>query len=69
MSDGKKKLGRPYADDRDGEMARITFRVDAETKAALEKLEKAEGPNIRGRRSIVLRKLILEAVRQLSDSV
>ncbi len=61
MTDGKKKLGRPFSDDTDGEMERVTFRVDLETKAALERLEEREGPNVRGRRSVVLRKLILAA--------
>ncbi len=45
---------------RKGEMRVVTFRIDRDTLAALEELE-ASMPKVRGRRSIILRKLILDA--------
>lgn len=66
-TDGKKKLGRPASDEKRDEMERITFRVDPETKAALDSLVAKEPGDIRGRQSIVLRRLILAAIGKLSD--
>jgi len=36
----------------------LSFRVDAETHEMLQALEEGEGPSVRGRRSILLRRLI-----------
>ena len=60
MTTGKVKLGRPFVIEGASTITRITFGVDRETLAALEELERVE-PAIRGRRSTVLRRLILEA--------
>jgi hypothetical protein len=44
------------------ELARITFRIDAQTLEALEALERTSGySDVRGRRSMVLRRVILDA--------
>lgn len=60
---GRLKLGRPFVDDtsEDKALTKVSFRVDGETLAALEQLERDAGPAVRGRRSIVLRQLILDA--------
>lgn len=56
-----KKTGRPPAAETGrGEMPRITFRIDLDTLIALQELEQIEPP-VRGRRSSVLRRLILDA--------
>lgn len=47
-----------------GGLPRINFRLDEETLAALVDLEKAL-PNVRGRRSVLLRQLILDAHARL----
>jgi hypothetical protein len=39
---------------------RITIRLDEETKTVLDELLKQEGPNVRGRTSVFIRKLIHE---------
>lgn len=63
MSDPKVKLGRPFKGN-EGGMRKVTFRVDEETDAALKVLEESVGPRVRGRTSILLRKLILDAFVQ-----
>lgn len=61
-----KKPGRPPKGSTDGEMKKITFRVDEETFAALQKLEAnfPVGTVAWGRRSQLLRKLILDAANR-----
>ncbi len=54
------KPGRPPNGEQRDEMAKITFRVDGDTLAALEELERSE-PAVRGRRSALLRRLIQRA--------
>jgi hypothetical protein len=57
-----RKPGRPKKTDAGEEMTKISFRIDGETLAALKRLETRDGsPDIRGRRSTVLRRLILDA--------
>jgi hypothetical protein len=56
-----KKFGRPPAGEARESMRKVTFRLDAETLAALEVLEVDVGPDVRGRRSVLLRRLILNA--------
>lgn len=63
-NDGKTKLGRKFKDDESGEMDRIALRVDKETMAALNRLIAREPGDIRGRRSIIIRRLILSADEQ-----
>ena len=55
------KLGRRFADDPGDPMVKVTVRLDRETLAALKTLEQAAGPAVRGRRSVLLRRLILDA--------
>lgn len=55
------KLGRPELDEVREKLRSITFRVDPETERELKELEKTIGKDIRGRRSIVLRRIIHEA--------
>lgn len=60
-----RKLGRPANDEpKRDDLTTVVFKVDGETLAALKLLEAAAGPNIRGRRSAVLRELILGAIRK-----
>lgn len=60
------KPGRPRAADTSGEMVKITFRLDAAGDAALTALEEEfGGPPCRGRRSLTLRKLVVDAFEQL----
>jgi hypothetical protein len=62
-----RKPGRPKKDDAGEEMTKISFRIDGETLSALERLEARDGsPDIRGRRSTVLRRLILDADKAAS---
>lgn len=63
MNDGKKKLGRKFKDDSDDKMKMISFKVDRETWDVLQELEAAEGREVTGKRSTVLRRLILNAKR------
>ena len=62
------KLGRPRDDaPHRAELKSITFKLDEETAAALERVERVfGGPDLRGRTSAVLRRLILEADRKNS---
>lgn len=64
MSD-RLRLGRP-PDGRPAQTLRtVTFRVDEETDQALAKLISAVGgPKIRGKLSVVLRRLILDAANK-----
>lgn len=53
------KLGRPRKTERrENEPRKITCVLDDDTLYKLEELEAKEGPNIRGRRSTLLRRLI-----------
>ena len=52
--------GRPPKDEHRADLAIINFKVDAETLAILERLE-SRFPAVRGRRSMLLRKLIHDA--------
>ncbi len=64
MSDGKNKFGRPFKTDSDpeGEMGKFTFRLDKETTAKLDALaSKEDVAVVRGRKAIVIRRLIHEA--------
>jgi hypothetical protein len=54
------KVGRG---DGSGPMEKITFRIDSQTKAALAELVRDYGPEVRGSRSVLLRKLVLEAIK------
>ncbi len=66
MGDKMKKPERPSKSSTDGEMVKISFRVDKDTAATLKRLEESDGsPDIRGRRSNVLRKLINDAGKAL----
>lgn len=66
MSRATGKSGRPKDGDDSGEMQKISFRIDAETERALTALEaRLEQGVLRGRRSALLRKLILEAFQKL----
>ena len=57
-----KRRGRPRKDETRAELVSCTFKMDSETEAALSRLERAmSSANIRGRRSTLLRKLILDA--------
>lgn len=58
------KPGRPWSEEPREALTKITFKVDDETLQALKDLEAAAGANIRGRRSVVLRQLILDARRR-----
>ena len=69
MSRATGKSGRPVDGDNSGEMMRITFRVDAETERALKVLEAQLDKSIRGRRSVLLRMLVMAAFEKLSDDV
>jgi hypothetical protein len=62
------KLGRPRDDAPPrARLKSITFKLDEETAVALERVEQAlGGPDLRGRTSAVLRRLILEADRKNS---
>lgn len=64
------KPGRPSANDRSGEMDKISFRVDPELKRQLDALVSAhEGlGDLRNRRSALLRKLVMEAFAKLTDA-
>lgn len=59
------RRGRPSANDNSGQMKNICFRVDAEAEAALKALEGQLDKSIRGRKSAVLRKLIVEAYAKI----
>ena len=59
-----RKLGRPAASEKRDDLVKVTFKVDVETLQALEQLEAAAGAKVRGLRSTVLRKLILDAIRK-----
>ena len=60
------RLGRPPKGTESLTLRRITFCVDPETLAALEALEAdLDLPKVRGRRSLLLRKLILDAHQRL----
>lgn len=62
------KPGRPKRGDNSGEMRRVTFRIDAETEAALEALEaRLDRSILTGRRSALLRRLVMAEFRKLSD--
>ena len=63
MSRENPKLGRPAAGDSSGEMKKVTFRIDDETERALVALEErlVDHAVVRGRRSALLRKLVLAA--------
>jgi hypothetical protein len=61
VSGTKVKLGRKPKNSDEGELEKITFRITKEAKAALERLIALEPSDVRGRRSIVLRRLILAA--------
>lgn len=61
----KVKLGRPPNGERRKRMRTITFAVTDDVVAALRELEDALGPPVRGRTSVVLRNLILNARRKL----
>ncbi len=62
-----KKTGRPRRGEERGEMDKVVFRIDAETRIALEELERGVGAAVRGRRSVLLRRLILEAHKKLRE--
>lgn len=54
--------GRPRAGEEPQVIGKVTFRIDAETLSALRKLEKTVDKGVRsGRRSVLLRRLILDA--------
>lgn len=68
MRRGEKKLGRPA----DNEILRpclkiVTFKIDNEVEVALEKLRASVGASVRGWRSVLLRRLVLEAAAQLQN--
>ena len=65
-TDGVVHIGRPPAGDEKGKMPRVSFCVDPETFDALKELEQTVGAAVRGRRSVVLRRLILEEYRRRS---
>lgn len=68
MLPGRKRLGRPKSDEEAGEMRKVTFRIDAETETALAALEAQLDQGIlRGRRSALLRRLVLAEFKKLSD--
>lgn len=52
------KQGRPAKGTGNGEMVKVTFRLDEETSRMLADLELREGPAVRGRMSTLLRRLI-----------
>lgn len=58
-NDGKRKLGRKLKADSDEKMTKVSFLMDVDTEAMFEELGASMGaPQIRGWRSILLRKLI-----------
>ena len=59
-----KKLGRPKSGEEREKMGTITFSVTDEVRAALRTLETALPAGTVGRRSVVLRRLILEALEK-----
>jgi hypothetical protein len=63
------KPGHPTDGDTSGPMKRVAFRIDAETEHALEVLEAQLDKSIRGRRSVLLRMLVMAAFEKLSDDV
>lgn len=56
-----RKLGRPMSRENRDAMVQICFKADKETLRALTVLEKTVGAEVRGRRSVLLRRLILDA--------
>ena len=59
------KPGNPHGKENEPLVGTVSFKLDAETKAALKQLEERSGvPNVRGRKSAVIRKLILDAARR-----
>ena len=65
-TDGVVHIGRPPAGEENGKMPRVSFCVDPETERALKELEQTVGANVRGRKSVVIRRLILEEYRRRS---
>lgn len=63
------KRGRPANNDQSGRMRPITFRADEATEKALEDLEAAlvDGSVLYGRRSALMRRLILDAHARLKE--
>ena len=53
------KPGNPHGAPRE-DLVKITFKLDAETYGWLQQLEAEAGPNVRGRRSALLRLAIRE---------
>ena len=62
LSSRSRRVGRPPLVDGE-KLTSVTFKLDAQTLEALERLESGEA-KVRGRRSAVLRKIILEASRR-----
>ena len=66
MTHATGKPGRPSAGDKSGEMRKVSFRVDAATEAALDALEsRLDRSILHGRRSALLRKLVMDAFAKL----
>lgn len=58
----KKKIGRPTNNEPSRPALEIvTFKIDPAVKAALEELRPSVGADVRGWRSVLLRRLVLEA--------
>lgn len=62
-----KKLGRRPNGDDSAALVKITFKVDDETLRALTELETSVGADVRGRRSVFLRRLILDTWRNRNN--
>lgn len=63
----EKPRGAPRSGEHREKLKSVTFKLDAETDAALTRLEVASGLSaVRGRRSQLIRRLILEAAKQAS---
>jgi hypothetical protein len=65
---GEKKVGRPADDEpKRPELDTVSFKIDEEVGMALEELRETVGADIRGWRSVLLRRLVLEAAAKLRD--
>lgn len=72
MMTGQKKIGRPSSTETEEreKLTLVSFKVDAETLAAITQLEEAiGGGHVRGKRSLAIRKAVLEARERLSRSI
>lgn len=64
---GGKKLGRPSSTEKRERLEVISFKADAETREAIEQIELwIGGGNLRGKRSLAIRRAVLELRDRIS---